>query len=92
MRPIRNSEKFTDLEINQMQTIDNLQEEIKLLRFDNSKNQQKINELISTIERKKETLHGIICELELIQKEKKFERLRLIINALRTTSREDKNE
>lgn len=36
MRPIRDSEKFTELEINQMETIDELQEKIKLLEFDNT--------------------------------------------------------
>ena len=92
MRPIRDSEKFTELEINQMETIDELQEKIKLLEFDNTQNIRRVKELEKILTRKKNTINNIIRELELMRKEEKYNRLLLVTNILKKMVKEEYDE
>lgn len=92
MCPIRDSEKFTELEINQMETIDELQEKIKLLEFDNTQNLRRVKELEKSLIRKKNTINNIIRELELMRKEEKYTRLLLVTNILKKMAKEGYDE
>lgn len=92
MKINRLGEHFSSLEQSQMKTIDELQEKIKLMEFDKSKDRQKIKELQETLSRKRESLYSVIQELELMKKENKYYRLQTIINVLKTISREGYDE
>lgn len=92
MRVVRSLDNLTELETKQMETINELQEKIKLLEFDNIKNAQMIRRLKKSFKFKKKTLTNIIQELELMRKEEKYTRLLIVINILKRVIREDYNE
>ena len=92
MRVVRSLDNLTELETKQMETINELQEKIKLMEFDKSKDNQKIKKLKTTLENKKQTINNVIEELELMRRENKYNRLLIVTNILKIVVREDYNE
>lgn len=92
MKIKRLGEHFSSLEQSQMQTIDKLQEQIKLNEFDISKDRHKIKELQTSLKRKTRTINSVIQELELMRKENNYKRLLIVINVLKKISKEGYNE
>lgn len=88
MKIYRIADNLTNLEKSQMLKIDELQEKIKLLEFDKSKN----NSLISKLKRKRKSrcscLKKVIRELELMKKENNYKRIDYVIKLLNLTTME----
>ena len=81
-------DNFTPLEIKQREVIDELQEKIKLLEFDKSKNLGIIRDLKMSISNKKNSIYEVIKELEKIQSEANYSRLKYIIRILKIITRD----
>lgn len=81
-------DNFTPLEIKQREVIDELQEKIKLLEFDKSKNLGIIRDLKMSINNKKNSIYEVIKELEKIQSEANYSRLKYIIKILKIITKD----
>jgi hypothetical protein len=88
MRIKRTSDKMTELEIKQAKTINDLQEEIKLKKFDITKERQQISLLKRKIELTNLALKSAISELKEIEMNKDIKRLHYVILTLISTSKE----
>lgn len=88
MKIERIREHFTDLEKSQMETIKKLQEKIKLLEFDKSKNNSLIFKLKRDRRNRYSCLKTVIRELELMKKEDNYKRIDYAIKLLNLTTRE----
>lgn len=88
MKVNRLGDKFTCLEKSQMLKIDELQEKIKLLEFDRSKDRAIIYELKSTILRNKKSINEVIKEIKEIQRQQNYSKLNYITKILEMASRD----
>jgi len=88
MKIDRIADNLTNLEKSQMLKIDELQEKIRLMEFDKSKD----NSLIFKLKRERKSryscLKTVIRELELMKKENNYKRIDYVIKLLNLTTRE----
>ena len=91
MRVSNERDTFTDLEKNQMKKIDELQEKIRLIEFDKSKDREIIRDLKYTLRSKKNSINEVIKEIEQIQRKNDYTRLNHIRNVLGIIARQGVN-
>ena len=79
---IRIDDNLTKLEKTQMDTINKLQEKIRLLEFDNAQNNNLIREYKRILLYKKFTINEVIKKLNNMKKENDYSNLNYIISSL----------
>ena len=79
---IRLDDNLTKLEKTQMDTINKLQEKIRLLEFDNAQNNNLIREYKRILLYKKFTINEVIKKLNNMKKENDYSNLNYIISSL----------
>lgn len=84
---IRIDDNLTKLEKTQMDTINKLQEKIRLLEFDNAQNNNLIREYKRILLYKKFTINEVIKKLNNMKKENDYSNLNYIISSLDLISR-----
>lgn len=84
---IRLDDNLTKLEKTQMDTINKLQEKIRLLEFDNAQNNNLIREYKRILLYKKFTINEVIKKLNNMKKENDYSNLNYIISSLDLISR-----
>ena len=75
-----------------MKEIDRLQNQINLYEFDKTKDRNKIRVLREKLARRNKTIYSVIRELELMRKEENYKRLLIMINVLKSISKEEEDE
>ena len=88
MKVNRVRDSFTQLEKSQMESINKLQEKVRLMKFDKSKDTARIRDLKYTLQNKKNSITEIIKEIEQIQKEGNYIKLNYIKNVLGIIARQ----
>ena len=81
-------EKCDDLQRKQIKTIDKLQEEIKLLKFDVSKNLSVIRDLKGTLKRRNQTIERARQELYLMKRQNDYSNINYVIFMLKEMDNE----
>lgn len=84
----RVSDSLTPLEKSQMESINKLQEKIRLMEFDKSKDNAEIRELKDILHNKKNSINEVIKEINQIQKKGDYSRLNYIKNVLGIIARQ----
>ena len=92
MKAKRLGETLSNLEKVQMKEIDRLQNQINLYEFDKTKDRNKIRVLREKLARRNKTIYSVIRELELMRKEENYKRLLIMINVLKSISKEEEDE
>ena len=88
----RNNLGYTELEKKQLVEISKLQEKIKLYEFDKTKDKQENRKLQLALSRKRNSIKNIIEELEIINKNKDYDKIKNIISILKFIKRDDYDE
>lgn len=88
MKVYRVGDGFSKLEKSQMETINKLQDKIKLMEFDKVQDHSTIRELKSIVLNKKHSINEVVKEIEKIQKNKQYSQLGYIKRILRIIARQ----
>ena len=88
----KNNLGYTELEKKQLVEISKLQEKIKLYEFDKTKDKQENRKLQLALSRKRNSIKNIIEELEIINKNKDYDKIKNIISILKFIKRDDYDE
>lgn len=73
----------------QTRAIDELQEKVRLLQFDVSKNLENIRILKDKLERKKQTIIKVRDELEIMAKENNYKNINFVLSVLKGANYEE---
>ena len=74
--------RYEDVIKEQRKAISKLQDEIKLLKFDNAENLRKINNLKERLRRRNETVKNIRAELMAMKRKRDFSNINVVLAML----------
>lgn len=83
---------MNETEIKQMNTIDKLQEKIRLLEFDKIRSNQEMKLIEKKLNLRNIAIRNAIWKLEQINKEENIEEIRLLITSLKFSIKEVEDE